>query len=143
MPILHWPISEELLKLHCWFGISQSSQVWFTGRHPFPYKSNMLIVWIFMIRGTYTAKTVVLNLTPAVLIEDHTRWFGPLLTPRVLTLTPHFLQCKFNFIISGQLQQISQAWTWRKCGKCENRRQKYLEKKPTRSYHMNIAKYSA
>ncbi len=41
----------------------------------------------------YTAKTAVLNLTLAVLIEDHTRWCGPLLTPRVLTLTPHFLQC--------------------------------------------------
>ena len=39
-------------------------------------------------------ETAVLNLTPVVLIEDHTRWCGPLLlTPRVLTLTPHFLQC--------------------------------------------------
>ena len=41
----------------------------------------------------YTAKTMVLNLTPVVLTEDHTIWCGPLLTPRVLNLTPQFLQC--------------------------------------------------
>ena len=41
----------------------------------------------------HTAKTAVLNLTPLVFLEDHTTLCGPLGTPKVLNLTPQFLQC--------------------------------------------------
>ncbi len=40
------------------------------------------------------------------LIEDHTIWCGPLLTPRVLNLTPQFLQCTIAYSVDSNQQCV-------------------------------------